>query len=433
MVKATTKITAKNCSDIITEVCMPEAPFDLVYDFERSNDVHLYDSRRRKYYLDCLSFIASAPLGFNHPALNDPEFERKLLKVAKTKPNNAEFHTIEYAEFVQSFKKNLMMDFKYVYFVEGGASGVDNAIKTSFDWYKKRMKWPFHIREPKVLYFEHSYHGRHGYSLSVTNTQNKHTTDLFPRFDWVRILKDVPNEDWKLTDTIRERIDEVFLNDYIACVILEPIQSVGGNYAFNNELVCYLRDKCDAFGSLLIFDEIQTGVGLSGKMWAYQYYDVKPDMVAFGKKTQVCGFMASERLDLIEDHIFKSPSRLSSTWTGSLTDMVRATKYLEIIERDGLIANVDRVGKYLADKLNFLAQHSIIGNVRGPGLVMAFDLPTTKLRNLFADKCFEYGVLLFTCGLLGIRLRPALIFSEENVDELIDKFRLILLNNEFIC
>ena len=439
------KITAKNCQEIILKHTSKEQPFDVVFDLDKSKGVTLIDKKTGRAFIDCISFIASAPLGFNHSSLDDKDFEKKLLRAAKTKPNNAEFHTIEYAEFIDSFKKNLMKkDFERVFFIDGGASAMDNAIKTAIDWKFKKdcakkfirpesLKDSTHIN--KIIYFDHSYHGRNGYSLSVTHNQNKNTTAVYPRQEWIRIDEDCLEDNngiWTLTPFIQEQIDRAFCYNEISAVILEPIQSVGGNNQFDKLLMKYLRSSCDRYDSLLIFDEVQTGIGQSGKMWAYQWYDgIKPDIVVFGKKTQVCGFMINERVYEVEENVFDVASRLSSTWTGSLCDMVRATKYLDVIKKDKLLDNVNSVSEYFYISLTALSLDTCIDRVRGLGFLIAFDLPTAELRNMFLDLCFDHGIIILGCGTKGIRLRPALIFSKENVNDVISIFRNVLSYGDF--
>ena len=127
--------------------------------------------------------------------------------------------------------------------------------------------------------------------------------------------------------------------DDIAALIIEPIQGEGGDNHFRKEFFHTLRRLCDEYDMMFILDEVQTGVGLTGKMWAYQHFDFEPDILAFGKKTQVCGIMVSNRVDEVKDNVFKVSSRLNSTWGGNLVDMVRCQKYLEVIKEENLVKN----------------------------------------------------------------------------------------------
>jgi len=117
-------------------------------------------------------------------------------------------------------------------------------------------------------------------------------------------------------------------------LILEPIQGQGGDNHFRKEFIQELRKICNRNNILLIFDEIQTGIGLTGKFWAFEHYDVHPDIVCFGKKSQVCGILASNKIDEVQGSVFSESGRINSTWGGSLTDMVRFTYILKIIESE---------------------------------------------------------------------------------------------------
>ena len=163
---------------------------------------------------------------------------------------------------------------------------------------------------------------------------------------------------------------------------------------------------------------MQTGCGLTGTAWAYQQLGVAPDIVAFGKKTQVCGIMAGGRVDDVADNAFKVSSRINSTWGGNLADMVRARRILEVIERDSLIPRVARLGDHLKERLGWLAsRHAAVSDVRGRGLMCALTLPDTAVRNAFIQNLRDdEHVLLLGCGSRSVRFRPALTVSAEQLD-----------------
>ena len=132
--------------------------------------------------------------------------------------------------------------------------------------------------------------------------------------------------------------------DDIACLIVEPIQGEGGDNHFRGEFLRDLRTLADRHDFLLIFDEVQTGFGATGKWWAHQWFDVRPDILAFGKKTQTCGIAAGRRLDEVEG-VFKVPSRINSTWGGNLVDMVRGTRIIEVIREEDLLDHWREAGR----------------------------------------------------------------------------------------
>jgi L-lysine 6-transaminase len=175
----------------------------------------------------------------------------------------------------------------------------------------------------------------------------------------------------------------------------------------------------------MIFDEVQTGCGLTGTAWAYQQLGVAPDVVAFGKKTQVCGVMAGRRVDEIADNVFTVASRINSTWGGNLTDMVRARRILEIVEADGLFENAAAQGRYLRARLNELADDfpAFVHDVRGRGLMCAFSMPTTADRDALVRRLWQNGVIVLPSGQASVRFRPALTVARAEIDEAIAVLR----------
>jgi L-lysine 6-transaminase len=395
--------------------------FDLVLDTRESRGSWLVDARDGSRWLDLFSFFASAPLGLNHPALTgDPEFLAELTEVAVNKPSNSDVYSVPMARFVETFAR-VAGDpaLPHLFFVEGGALAVENALKTAFDW--KRRHNAAHGRDPekgtKVLHLRRAFHGRSGYTMSLTNTDPVKTA-LFPTFDWPRI--DVPAV--HLHDDVRaaeERSLEQARAAFaahphdIACFIAEPIQGEGGDNHLRAEYLRAMQELCHENDALFVLDEVQTGGGMTGTPWAYQQLGVQPDVVAFGKKMQVCGIMAGGRVDEVPDNVFAVPSRINSTWGGNLTDMVRSRRYLEVVESEGLAERAGVLGKSLLDGL---ASVPGITNVRGRGLFVAFDLPDPAARGAALTRLHADRVLALGGGERSIRLRPALTIGEDELD-----------------
>jgi L-lysine 6-transaminase len=409
--------------------------FEMVVDLEKSQGQYLYDTLHNRKYLDMFSYFASAPLGHNHPALATPEFKERLLRAATMKPSNSDFYTAEMAEFVETFSSVAVPDYlPHLFFIDGGALGVENALKAAFDWkVRKNLAAGKGEKGYQVIHFQEAFHGRTGYTLSLTNTADPRKTKYFPKFNWPRIVN--PKLSFPVTDQVLEQVREVEAQaifqieraleenpDDIAAIIIEPIQGEGGDNHFRPEFLQRLRQIADENDVMLIFDEVQTGLGLTGWMWAHQGLDVEPDMLAFGKKTQVCGFMCGRRIDEVEDNVFVESSRLNSTWGGNLADMVRATKYLEVIRQENLLENARRIGSYMLHELHKLAEEfdGAMSNVRGAGLMIAFDLPNEAVRDRFLRAALDNGMIVLGCGVRSVRFRPALNVTQEHVDEGID-------------
>ena len=213
--------------------------------------------------------------------------------------------------------------------------------------------------------------------------------------------------------------------DDIACIVIEPIQAEGGDRHFRPEFLRALREVAHENRALLLFDEVQTGLGLTGRMWMHQHDDVRPDLLAFGKKTQVCGMMAGPMLDEEPENVFRVSSRINSTWGGNLVDMVRSQRFLEIIEEESLVENAAAVGAHLLAGLQALqsARPEQVSNARGRGLMCAVDLPDTETRDRVLDKAYELGLMILACGHRSIRFRPPLDITNAEVDEALDLVR----------
>ena len=182
-----------------------------------------------------------------------------------------------------------------------------------------------------------------------------------------------------------------------------------------------LRELCDENEILFIMDEVQTGIGLTGKWWCHEHF-VKPDIIAFGKKTQVCGILSTDRIDEVEDNVFKKSGRINSTWGGNFVDMVRFTRILEIMYEDNSVKNCEVVGKHLLNKIVELINKypDKISNGRGRGLFCAFDCKDSNFRNNLVKKLFDNGLMMIGCGDKTMRFRPPVSINKEKINEGLD-------------
>jgi len=416
--------------------------FDFVMDFEKSHGSYIVDRLTGEEYLDMFSMFASASVGYNHPYIL--EKANWLGKMAIYKPTLSDVYLQEYADFMDVFSRvAIPKELPYCFFVEGGALAVENALKTAFDW-KTRKNWQKDIDKEAslVIHFKQSFHGRSGYTLSLTNTSDPRKHQYFPKFEWPRITNpklNFPITEENLEETIKHEqmallnIQEAILAnpDEVACIIIEPIQAEGGDNHFRNEFFAELRRICDENEILLILDEVQTGIGMTGKMWAYEDLGIIPDVISFGKKTQVCGILANkEKLDEVEHHVFVESSRINSTFGGNFIDMLRFQLVLEIIENENLVENSKVVGEFLLEGLLKLEQKfpEQIFASRGKGLMCAFDLKDHDTRNWLREKLYDEGIIVLTCGDQSIRFRPHLNVTKEEIQIVLDKINSIFEN-----
>jgi len=420
-----------------------------IIDLEKSHGSWLVDKVTGKEYLDLFSMFASLSVGYNHPYVLE---QSERLKVAAiNKPTNSDVYSLELAEFMETFKRVAQPSYlPHTFFIEGGTLAVENALKVAFDWKRrKNLAKGSSAKGEKVIHFKESFHGRSGYTMSLTDSPDKRKTMYFPKFDWPRVTNP------KITFPLEKNLDQVIAlenqafteikdaissnPDNIASIIIEPIQGEGGDNHFRCEFFQELREIANENDIMLIYDEVQTGIGVTGRMWAHQHFaahecsdcccgedsSAKPDIIAFGKKTQVCGIAVSNRVEEVENHVFAESSRLNSTWGGNLVDMVRLTIYLELIKKENLVEKAEKTGNYLLNRLYALQEQypNLVSNARGRGLYCAFDLPSGDKRDKLAELLLEEGSILLGSGHQSIRFRPHLNVKTEDIDFGIDCFK----------
>ena len=405
--------------------------FKLIFDSERSHGSYFVDASTGRELIDLYTFYASQPVGFNHPHFNQPDVQADLLRAAKVKVANADVYTPQYATFVDTFARVIGNPaLPRYFFIEGGALAVENALKAAMDWkIRKNLAAGRGERGTEIVHFERAFHGRSGYTMSLTNTDPNKIAH-FAKFPWPRVSTPALDfslpESKRLDDVIaREEISEQQIRDLlnektvdIAAIIIEPIQGEGGDNHFRAEFLQTLRRLCDQNDVLLIFDEVQSGMGITGRNWCCEHFGVLPDLLAFGKKAQVCGVMAGARLDEVKDNCFRVPSRISSTFGGNFTDYVRSTHYLRIIEAEQLVENARVMGGIFLRELQALAKrHPGVTAPRGRGLMLAFDLPDAAQRDAFWKTCYELNLLVVRSGERSIRLRPVLDVKDEIIEQ----------------
>ena len=433
-------VDPKNVHSMIGKHMLADG-MEQVIDLNKSHGSWLVDARDGKEYLDLFSMFASMPIGYNHPLLL--ENKERLIAPTLNKITNSDIYSTEMAEFVSTMGRIAQPDYlPYAFYVEGGALAVENALKAAFDWkVRKNLAAGIGEKGSKIIHFKECFHGRTGYTMSMTDSPDPRKTMYYPQFDWPRIdnptinfpldeesLNKVIQAENNAVNQILEALDKN--RNEIAGLIIEPIQGEGGDNHFRCEFFQQLRQLADEHEFLLIYDEVQTGAGITGSMWAHQQFNpnkcncdcnnanTQPDIISFGKKTQVCGIFAGKKLDEVENNVFHESSRLNSTWGGNIVDMVRITIYLEIIAKEKLVENASENGLYLLQKLQDIQEEysDIVSNARGSGLFAAFDLQDSEKRDSLASLIISEGALILGSGKKSIRFRPHLTISKEEID-----------------
>lgn len=443
-----TPILPQDAHNFVGKYMEVRSHFNFVMDLEKSHGHYIVDSREFTYddnnlkkltleertYLDMYTQFASWPIAYNHPELMDDNFLKTLSRVSVNKIASSDIITVEKTAYVKLMSELAMTDgLDYMFLISGGALAVENALKASFDW-KIRKNFARGILLPetdyKIAHFKEAFHGRTGYTMSLTNTDIE-KTKFFPKFEsWPRLTnpkitfpieKHLAEIERLEKQSLAELEESIRQNPHsIAALIIETVQGEGGDNHFRPEFFASLRKITEEHDILLILDEVQAGCGLTGKFWAYQHTGIVPDILCFGKKMQVCGILASRsKFNQVENHVFKATSRLNSTWGADLTDMVRASRLLYLIQKNDLVNNAAQMGDYFLKELQNLETEfrGLIHNARGMGLMCAFDFYTPKFRAEFVSEMTKRRVLTLTCGARSIRLRPMLDVKKEHIGQ----------------
>ncbi|MCM1552362.1 MAG: aspartate aminotransferase family protein [Butyrivibrio sp.] len=362
---------------------------------DRGEGVYLYDMDGRKY-LDFVSGIAVFALGYHYPGYDDA-LKGQIDKLIHTSNYYYNSPAIEAAKKV---KKVSGMD--RVFFTNSGAEAVEGAIKAArkYAWLKDGR------HDHEIIAMNHSFHGRTMGALAVTGNP-KYREPFEPLIGSVKFAE---LNDW---DSVLSCV-----TDKTCAVILEPVQGEGGLRPAEGEFLQKLRALCDERDILLIFDEIQCGMGRTGYMYAWQRYGIKPDIMtsakALGCGVPVGAFMMTERV---------AQSSLTSgdhgtTYGGNPLAAAAVDKVLEIYEKDHIVEHVCQVAPYLERRLQELAdKYDCITEHRGVGLMqgLVFDRPVGEI----ITRALEKGLLLINAGADIIRFVPSLIITEKDIDEMV--------------
>ena len=402
-------------------------PYPFAIDLERCNHMTLVTVDGEELF-DWAGYYGSKLLGHNHPGLYEPEYLKRLSRAANNKVANPDFLTKECLDFYRLVYENApeVMQNKdlEVYVVNSGAEAVENMMKYLVAKYNQRCIAAGRIPgSRRFLYFDRAFHGRTVFALGITQTVDPVATKdfvgltsggnmkmPFPIYDSERSHE----ENLDSVNRCLEHVESILrhMAEDIVGIIIEPIQGAGGNRIALPEFFQGLSRLSEEYEVYLAFDEVQTGLGATGKMWAIDHFDLPhpPMAVASGKKWGNGILIMRESLDDI--------GVLDSTWGGNLADMVRVCHEMTIVKKEGLIERAALTGEILNEGLKrVIAKFDFANNVRGMGLYQGFSLDTPERKGkLIKIAREEFGLLLLGAGNRSIRTRPNLSVTKEDVE-----------------
>ena len=339
-------------------------------------------------FLDFASQIASNPLGYNNKELN------KVIKSYRKHPikyAGQDFNVKEHADLLEGLLTITPKGLDKAFLVNSGAEAIENCIKLAM---RKQKKAKFGIS------FQNSFHGRTLGALSYTHSKTIHKQNFFS----------LPNKTLPFSEDAIDKLKKIIKQDSassIAFVLMEAIQGEGGYNVAPEKLVKDVGKITKSYSIRFIIDEVQSGMGKTGKWWAHQHFNVTPDIMSSAKALQVGAAITSKKFEV-------EPGSISSTWGGGhILDMAIGLKTIEIIKKKKLLNNINKMGNYLKKDLNDLN----LENVRGKGLMLAFDLQNKNIRNNFVIESLKHGLVLLGCGEHSIRVIPPYIVSKKEIDQ----------------
>ncbi len=363
---------------------------------DKGDGVYLYDVEG-KQYLDFGAGIAVFALGYNNKEFNDA-LKAQVDKLIHT--SNL-FYNSNLAEAAKKVVTATGMD--KVFFTNSGTEAIEGAIKLARKYaYQKGIK-----EDSEIISMNHSFHGRSLGALAVTG--NKHYQEPFgPMTAGIKFA------DYNDLESVK-----AFITDKTCAIILEAVQGEGGIYPANEEFIKGIRALCDEHDILMICDEIQCGMGRTGKMYAFQNYGIQPDIVttakALGCGVPVGAFVANKKVSGV-----LVPGDHGTTYGGNPFVLAAVNKVFDLYEKQGILKHVKETTPYFEEKLDALAaKYDFIKERRGKGFMqgLEFTVPVGPV----ITKAIENGLILVSAGTNIIRFVPPLIIEKKHIDEMIEK------------
>lgn len=365
-------------------------------DLDKSIGSYVFDKNTKEYFLDFMSMFSSLPLGYNHPIFESKKFKTEVEGVSKVRITNCEYLSDERDEFEKSFEEFCSLGkYSNFHFCCTGALSIEWALKMAF-LYKKETK-------PIVVSIKNSFHGISSFGNFVTSRTGS-TYNRLDGYPWEQM--------WPKISSIEE-LNELIEKGGVTAVIVEPIQCTSGDIYLKKEFLQQIRDVTLQHDIPLIFDEIQTGFGATGKIWYFEHLGIEPDIVCFGKKSQVSGIMVKKEFS----EGFKYPQKFCITWDGDVIDMVRAKFIIQAIKRKNLLLNVKNQGEKIEKELK---KFKLFKEVRGIGVLWALEFFNKEDRDKFHQNALKNNLILNMSGENFIRMRPNLSVSNEEINHAID-------------
>lgn len=363
---------------------------------EKGEGVYLYDTDGKKY-LDFAAGIAVCSLGYGHPKYKEA-LKNQIDNLMHT--SNL-FYSKPVAEAADKLKRAAQMD--RVFFTNSGTEAIEGALKAA-----RKYAYTNQSGKYEFIAMNHSFHGRSMGAVSVTGNEH-YRTPFEPLISGVKFAEYNDLESVKAV-----------LSDKTCAIILEPVQGEGGIYPADEAFLKGVREICDENDILLIFDEIQCGMGRTGTMFAWQGYGVKPDIMAMAKAigngVPVGAFAMTEKV--AEKSL--CPGDHGTTYGGNPLVCAAVSAVLDIFEEEGIIENVNKVSGYLEERLNQLAENNeFVEARRGKGLMQGLVLK--KPVGEVIKKAMNHGLIAISAGGNVLRLVPPLTITEAHVDEMIEK------------
>lgn len=368
--------------------------------FEHGSGMYLYDLEGKEY-LDFCAGIAVFALGYGNEKYNNA-LKNQIDKIIHT---SNYYYSVPTIEAAKAITEAAGMD--RVFFTNSGAEAVEGAIKAA----RKHAFLKDGTTDHEIIAMEHSFHGRTFGALAVTG--NAHYREPFEP-----LIGNVKYAQFNNLESV-----EALVNDKTCAIILETIQGEGGIYPATPEFIKGIRKLCDDKDIILILDEIQCGMGRSGKMFAYEYYDIKPDILtvakAVGCGVPVGAFLMNEKLA----NSSLVPGDHGTTYGGNPFACAAIREVLKIFKEDEILKNVEEVAPYLEEKLEELVdKYDFLTGHRGKGLMQGLVFDTEKKApGDVAKAALSNGLILITAGKDVIRFLPPLIVSKSDVDEMIKR------------